>query len=87
MPYNTQTRNVKLSVVIPLYNEEKSLEELYKRITIALQPLSKNYQLIFIDDGSTDNSFTVLRDLHKKDTRVKALCFRKNFGKAAALSA
>jgi len=77
---------VKISVVIPLYNEEKSLEELYERITLSLQPLSDSFELIFIDDGSTDNSFSVLKDLHKRDNLVKAIRFRKNFGKSAALS-
>ena len=81
-----ENNKVKISVVIPLYNEEKSLEELYKRITLSLQPLSDSFELIFIDDGSTDNSFSVLKDLHKRDNRVKAICFRKNFGKSAALS-
>ena len=77
---------VKFSVVIPLYNEEKSLEELYKRITLSLQSLSDSFEIIFVDDGSTDNSFAVLRNLHKKDNHVKAIRFRKNFGKSAALS-
>ena len=81
-----ENNKVKISVVIPLYNEEKSLEELYKRITLSLQPLSDSFELIFIDDGSTDNSFSVLKDLYKRDNRVKAICFRKNFGKSAALS-
>ena len=75
-----------LSVVIPLYNEEGSLKELHKRITLSLQSLVDSYELIFVDDGSTDNSFAVLRDLHKWDNRVKAIRFRKNFGKASALS-
>jgi glycosyltransferase involved in cell wall biosynthesis len=81
-----ENNKVKISVVIPLYNEEKSLEELYKRITLSLQPLPDSFELIFVDDGSTDNSFAVLRNLHKKDNRVKAIRFRKNFGKSAALS-
>ena len=85
---NTHENNkFNLSVVIPLYNEEKSLEELYNRTTLSLQSLSDSFELIFIDDGSTDNSFSVLKDLHKKDSRVKAIRLRKNFGKAAALSA
>ena len=87
MSTTCENNKVKLSVVIPLYNEEKSLEELYNRIILSLQPLSDSFELIFVDDGSTDNSLSVLRDLHKKDGRVKAICFRKNFGKAAALSA
>ena len=74
------------SVVIPLFNEEKTLEELYKRIVLSLQPLSDNFELIFVDDGSTDNSFEFLKNLHQKDNRIKAIRFRKNFGKSAALS-
>lgn len=77
---------IMFSVVIPLYNEEESLEELHKRIVLSLQPLSDNFELIFVDDGSTDNSFDVLKNLHQKDNRVKAIRFRKNFGKSAALS-
>lgn len=87
MTNNVEGSKIMLSVVIPLYNEEKSLEELYNRITLSLQSLSDSFELIFVDDGSTDDSFSVLKDLHKKDSRVKAIRFRKNFGKAAALSA
>ena len=87
MPNNSNSTKAAISVVIPLYNEEKSLAELHNRIILALQSLSSNYELIFVDDGSTDNSFSVIRDLHKRDDRVKAIRFRKNFGKASALSA
>jgi len=87
MSTTCENNKVNLSVVIPLYNEEKSLEELYNRIILSIQPLSDSFELIFVDDGSTDNSFSVLRELYKRDNQVKAICFRKNFGKAAALSA
>jgi len=87
MPNNSNSNKAAISVVIPLYNEEKSLAELHNRIILSLQSLSSNYELIFVDDGSTDNSFSVIRDLHKRDDRVKAIRFRKNFGKASALSA
>ena len=87
MPNNSDASEATLSVVIPLYNEEKSLAELHNRIILSLQSLSSNYELIFVDDGSTDNSFSVLKNLHKEDDRVKVIRFRKNFGKAAALSA
>ncbi|MDX1778088.1 MAG: glycosyltransferase family 2 protein, partial [Thermodesulfobacteriota bacterium] len=75
------------SVVVPLFNEEESLEELHRRLTLVLQPLSENFEIIFVDDGSTDDSFAVLKTLHEKDSRVKVIQFRKNFGKASALSA
>jgi glycosyltransferase involved in cell wall biosynthesis len=87
MPSTPDEIKVMFSVVIPLYNEEKSLEELYNRITLSLQPLSESFEIIFVDDGSTDNSFSVLKDLYEKDNRLKAIRFRKNFGKAAALTA
>jgi glycosyltransferase involved in cell wall biosynthesis len=87
MSNNPDASKVTLSVVIPLYNEEKSLAELYNRIILSLKSLSLNCELIFVDDGSTDNSFSVLKDLHKKDDRIKVIRFRKNFGKSAALSA
>lgn len=85
--HNPDRSRIMISVVIPLYNEEKSLEELYNRAILSLQSLSDSFELIFVDDGSTDNSFSVLRDLHKRDNQVKVIRFRKNFGKAAALSA
>jgi glycosyltransferase involved in cell wall biosynthesis len=74
-----------ISVVIPLYNEEQSLRELYESIRNAL---SKNwkYEVIFVDDGSTDNSIHVLHELRRHDRRVKIIRFRRNFGKSAALS-
>jgi glycosyltransferase involved in cell wall biosynthesis len=87
MPNNSNSNKAAISVVIPLYNEEKSLAELHNRIILSLQSLSSSYELIFVDDGSTDNSFSAIRDLHKRDDRVKAIRFRKNFGKASALSA
>lgn len=87
MSNTCENNKVNLSVVIPLYNEEKSLEELYNKTTLSLQSLSDSFELIFVDDGSIDNSFSVLRNLHKRDSRLKAIRLRKNFGKAAALSA
>ncbi len=82
-----ENKRMVFSVVVPLYNEEESLEELHRRLTLVMQPLSENFEIIFVDDGSTDNSFAVLKTLHEKDSRVKVIQFRKNFGKASALSA
>jgi len=78
---------IAFSVVIPLYNEEGSLEELHRRLTDTIATLSDRFEIIFVDDGSIDNSFAVLQKLHKRDSRVKAIRFRKNFGKSTALSA
>jgi glycosyltransferase involved in cell wall biosynthesis len=86
----TTTKTIKtnpsISVIIPLLNEDESLGELYGQIVTALAPLAEPFELIFVDDGSTDQSFSVLQELHKKDRRVKVIRFRRNFGKSAALS-
>lgn len=75
-----------LSVVIPLFNEAESLPELYAQLVSALDPLGRPFELLFIDDGSRDGSFDVLARLHQDDCRVKALQFRRNYGKSAALA-
>ena len=75
-----------LSVIVPLYNEEESLPELLGNIKNALKELRKPYEVIFIDDGSTDGSFGVLKTLHRENKSVKVVRFRRNFGKSAALS-
>ncbi len=75
-----------LSIVVPLLDEEESLRELYTQILAATDPLSKPIEIIFVDDGSTDTSFSILEELHASDPRVKVIRFRRNFGKSAALS-
>lgn len=72
--------------MIPLYNEEESLRELYEKIRTALTRINR-YDIIFVDDGSTDGSFRILQDFRQRDRRVKIIRFRRNFGKSAALSA
>ncbi len=74
-----------VSVVIPLLNEEESLRELHEQLKNAMTRIGGNYELIFVDDGSTDNSFKVLRELRQRNPRVKAIRFRRNYGKSAAL--
>jgi glycosyltransferase involved in cell wall biosynthesis len=76
-----------ISLVIPLYNEEESLRPLHAQLSQALGAVGRSYEIIFVDDGSTDGSFAVLEELHQADEHVKALQFRRNFGKSAALSA
>ncbi len=76
-----------LSVIIPLFNEEKSLSSLCKELKSALKSFGKSYEIIFVDDGSKDNSWSVLEKLHAHDEDIKGIQFRKNSGKAAALSA
>jgi glycosyltransferase involved in cell wall biosynthesis len=72
--------------VIPVYTEEKNVEELHEKLIKVLSSLKKKYEIIFVDDGSTDNTFENLLRIHEKDEHVKVIKFRKNFGKATALS-
>ncbi|WP_203296367.1 glycosyltransferase family 2 protein [Luteirhabdus pelagi] len=76
-----------ISVVIPLLNEEESLHELYHWIADTLQSNGFLYEIIFIDDGSTDSSWDIISDLSEKHNEVKAIRFLKNFGKSQALHA
>lgn len=73
-------------MIIPLYNEDQSLRELYDAVRRGLTFVGGRYEIIFIDDGSTDGSARVLRDLRSRDGRVKIIRFRRNYGKSAALS-
>jgi glycosyltransferase involved in cell wall biosynthesis len=79
-------KGVEVSVVIPLLNEQDNISQLYDQMTRSLGE-GRNYEMIFIDDGSRDDSFKVLAELHKQDARVRVIRFRKNFGQTAALSA
>jgi len=76
-----------LSIVVPLFNEERSLEALYREISAALAPDGREYEVIFVDDGSTDGSLAVLSQLHSETENVVVIHLRRNFGKAAALQA
>lgn len=76
-----------VSVVVPLLNEEHSLETLYEEIAAALEPLDEPFEVVFVDDGSTDGSMDVLTRLNAETTNVVAVHLRRNFGKAAALQA
>jgi glycosyltransferase involved in cell wall biosynthesis len=77
---------VEVSVVVPLLNEQDNIRPLYEQITQALSG-KYGYEIIFIDDGSTDSSFNILKQLHAADARVRIIQFRKNFGQTAAMSA
>jgi glycosyltransferase involved in cell wall biosynthesis len=81
----TEQKDQFVSVVIPLYNEEDSLAELYTRLTEVLGNTVRRHELIFVDDGSTDGSLGTLRELRNRDKRVKLISFKRNNGKSAAL--
>ncbi len=76
-----------LSVVIPVHNEEPSLLPLYDRLTAVLTSIGQPYEVIFVDDASTDRSFELLANLAETDTHLKVVRLRRNFGQTAALSA
>lgn len=76
-----------ISVVIPLLNEDESLQELYSWIAKVMQSNSYEYEVIFIDDGSTDTSWNVIEKLSSKHHQVKGIKFQKNYGKSQALDA
>jgi glycosyltransferase involved in cell wall biosynthesis len=76
-----------ISVVIPLLNEEESLNELYDWIAKVMQSNRYSYEVLFIDDGSTDKSWEVIQKLSEKDKNVKGIRFQRNFGKSQALNA
>ena len=78
---------MKLSIVIPLFNEENSLIELNSKIKKVVSKMNINYEVIYIDDGSTDESWTTIKNLSEDFSNLKAIKFLKNFGKSQALSA
>ena len=77
----------KISVVIPLFNEKESLHQLMQAIASVLDPVGDPYEVIFVDDGSTDGSFAALKELHANyQDRIRMVRFSRNYGKSAALS-
>ncbi len=76
-----------VSIVIPLHNEEENIEELYAALKSVMDAQSYDYELIFVDDGSTDKTLQLLEPFGQKDPKVNLLRFRRNFGKAAAWAA
>ncbi len=76
-----------ISFVIPVMNEEESVGELYDRLVAAVEPITERFEIIFVDDGSTDGTYPALGSLYQQDKRVRVISFRRNFGKTAALVA
>jgi undecaprenyl-phosphate 4-deoxy-4-formamido-L-arabinose transferase len=76
-----------VSIVVPVFNEEATVEELYRRTVAALDPGPRSYELIFVDDGSTDATFAVVERLHAADPRLRAVRFKRNFGQHPAMHA
>ena len=78
---------MKISVVVPCYNEQESLPELFEKLEAVVSELGCDAEYLFVDDGSTDRTVAVLRELHARSPRVNIISFRRNYGKSAALSA
>ena len=78
---------MQISLVIPLLNEAESLPELYRWIIKVMQRADYTYEIIFLDDGSTDDSWKIISEFTQKDNRVKGVKFRRNYGKSQALNA
>jgi len=76
-----------LSIIVPVFNEEGSLEELHRQISTVEKEINKAFEIVFVDDGSKDNSWNVLKGLASAHDNIKCIRFRRNFGKAAALRA
>jgi glycosyltransferase involved in cell wall biosynthesis len=83
---NIKQNNREVSLVVPVLNEQDNLSPLHEQITQILAD-KYDYEIVFVDDGCTDNSFEILSQLQKKDARIRIIRFRKNFGQTAALSA
>jgi glycosyltransferase involved in cell wall biosynthesis len=75
-----------ISVVIPVYNEDESILSLYQGILNVCELLGKSYEVVFVDDGSQDQTFDILEGIHRQDHRVKVIRFRRNYGQTAAMA-
>lgn len=82
-----KSEGVYLSIVIPAYNEEENVPLLYQKLKEVLKGFDREYEIIFVDDGSTDSTWDKLVAIAKEDNRVKLIRFRKNYGQTAAMYA
>ena len=78
---------VEVSVVVPLYNEKDNLADLHQQLSSALLPLGRSFEIVLVDDGSTDGSRERLLEPRRRDPRVKVIQLRRNFGQTAAITA
>jgi dolichol-phosphate mannosyltransferase len=79
--------NPKLSLFLPVYNEEENLRDLNEKIFQAMECLGQSFEVVYVDDGSTDRSLDLLREFAAKDSRVRVISFRRNYGQTAAMAA
>ena len=92
-PYHRSKYNIKkfgfkkITILVPLLNEEDSIKPLYNEIRKVTKTISPDYEILFVDDGSTDNSLEMIKECERNDKKVRHISFRKNFGKSTALQA
>lgn len=87
MQKSLESGGIHLSVVVPVYNEEENISLLYEKIRAACDPMGIRYEILVVDDGSSDKTYEILASIHQKDPLLKAIRFRRNFGQTAAMAA
>src|SRR5262245_21719446 len=83
----TMDKCLDLSIVVPCYNEAENIPDLISAITASMQDDTESYEIVLIDDGSTDNSFVLLKGLEQRDSHIRLIRFGINYGQTAALAA
>lgn len=84
---SVKQRTCELSVIVPFYNETENIDQLYRDILRALEPLQKSFEIIFVDDGSSDDGARLVEEMARRDGRVRLISFTKNYGQTAAMAA
>jgi glycosyltransferase involved in cell wall biosynthesis len=85
--FEKQSERIEISVFLPVYNEQDNIEQLNVSLTDSLEKLGRSYEVIYVDDGSTDHSLAKLREFAARDARVRVVSLRRNYGQTAAMSA
>ena len=80
-------KHIEYTISIPVYNEKENIEELHRRISTVMSKLDEEYEILFVNDGSTDGTLDKLVALHEKDPRVIIIDFSRNFGRQMAMTA
>ena len=78
---------IRYSIVVPFYNEQENIPDLYMKLTEVMDSVGEPYEMVFVDDGSKDNSYKVLSEIYEHDRRVNVVRLRRNFGQTPALKA
>src|SRR5215467_9265513 len=83
----SEASHIRYSIVVPFLNEQENIPALYMKLTEVMDSIAEPYELVFIDDGSRDDTFKVLSEIYEHDRRVNVVRLRRNFGQTAALKA